>query len=409
MFPLSPAESRRGLPKGSGCWCWEPATTGSLSWSTPQQPGSASWGWPMNSDASVSWVRRTAANSTVVETRGLVYFLFMPGWILTWFNNDFWSIMKEHMKGIWALATFSVHEQHPVRCYCAPSGKKSVSFWQFCFLPFSRVWIPYSSLFQRARAICLMKKYPFLIGAVTGVMCEPECMLCNNVWMCLCGLQCARSGSKIFFFFWCPFVKTNHSSADNWVCCLCRQEREKGEHLMWTCHKDFTNSNFIWEWRTLFLATVLRAPVCSLILFDWPSFDPDKKGVREPPGGSLWVWRHFITLFFSLGNSKGVARKVHSKELLCWPKVLHATSPWWLTVKCLDIPMLIYTRFFPGQSGMLAFGDTSLKIHWFKTNIPLFYSSTVVMSRLCTLSIISLSFYPLGLNNVQYRLKRQTY
>lgn len=30
-----------------------------------------------------------------VETRRLVYCLFMPGWTLTWFNNDFWSIMKE--------------------------------------------------------------------------------------------------------------------------------------------------------------------------------------------------------------------------------------------------------------------------------------------------------------------------
>lgn len=72
-------------------------------------------------------------------------------------------------------------------------------------------------------------------------------------------------------------------------------------HLMWACHKDF-----IWAWRTLFLATVLRAPVCSLILFDRPSFDLDKKGMRESPGGSLWVWRHFKILFFSLGNSRGV-------------------------------------------------------------------------------------------------------
>lgn len=56
MFLLSPAESRRRLPKRSGCWCWEP---GSLSWSTSQQPGSARWGWPLNS---------------VTSTRGLAYF-----------------------------------------------------------------------------------------------------------------------------------------------------------------------------------------------------------------------------------------------------------------------------------------------------------------------------------------------
>lgn len=54
----------------------------------------------MNSDTSVIWARRTAANAKVAETRRLVCCLFMPGWILTWFNSDFWSIMKDHMKGL---------------------------------------------------------------------------------------------------------------------------------------------------------------------------------------------------------------------------------------------------------------------------------------------------------------------
>lgn len=50
LFPLSPAESRRGLPKGPSHWCWEPGSIiGPLSWATAQQPGSTGRGRPMNS------------------------------------------------------------------------------------------------------------------------------------------------------------------------------------------------------------------------------------------------------------------------------------------------------------------------------------------------------------------------
>lgn len=195
--------------------------------------------------------------------------------------------------------------------------------WQFLLFTFLRVCIPYSSLFQRARGLYLKKKYPFLIGAVTGVMCVCVC-LCNKVWMCLSAWECARSGIGSsctlvnflkFFFLLMPHCEDKysyinmfcHSPADDWVSCLCRQERER-KHLMWTCYEDFTHTNFNWKWRTFFLTIVLRAPVCSLILFDRPLFDLDKKGVREPPGGSLWVWRHFRILFALLGNSRGVAR-----------------------------------------------------------------------------------------------------
>lgn len=58
----------------------------------------------------------------------------------------------------------------------------------------------YSSLLRRQGGICLMKKYPFLIGAVTGVTCVPGCVL--NVRMCVCvcacAWECARSGSRSF-------------------------------------------------------------------------------------------------------------------------------------------------------------------------------------------------------------------
>lgn len=44
---------------------------------------------------SVSWVRRTATNATTVETRRLVYCLFMQGLTINWFSHDFWRIIKE--------------------------------------------------------------------------------------------------------------------------------------------------------------------------------------------------------------------------------------------------------------------------------------------------------------------------
>lgn len=50
--------------------------------------------------------------------------------------------------------------------------------------------------------------------------------------------------------------------------------------------------------------------LCSPILFDWPSFDLNKKGVREPPGGSLWVWRHFSVLLALGVNPRRVEREV---------------------------------------------------------------------------------------------------
>lgn len=70
----------------------------------------------------------------------------------------------------------------------------------------------------------------------------------------------------------------------------------KADHLIWTWHEDLYSFEFQQKMKN-FLATVLRAHACSPILFDWPTFDLDKKGVREPPGGFLWVWRHFGILF----------------------------------------------------------------------------------------------------------------
>lgn len=138
-----------------------------------------------------------------------------------------------------------------------------------------------------------------------------------------------------------------HSPADNWVSCLYRQEREM-KHLMWTCYKDFTHSNFNWKWRTFFLATVLRASVCSLILFDGPSFDLDKKGVREPPGGSLYVWRHFRILFALWATPEDLLDRCIQRDCCADPKCC-MQHLWWLTGA-----LLLHTRsFFPSRSGSL--------------------------------------------------------
>lgn len=43
-----------------------------------------------------------------------------------------------------------------------------------------RICLPHASLFQMASGIGLMKKYPFLIGEVTGVTGVPECMFVHK-------------------------------------------------------------------------------------------------------------------------------------------------------------------------------------------------------------------------------------
>lgn len=146
-----------------------------------------------------------------------------------------------------------------------------------------------------------------------------------------------------------------HSPADDWVCCLCRQEWERQN--TWCEHATRTHANFNLKWRTFCLATVLRAPVCSLILFDWPSFDLDKKGVMGPPGGSLWVWRHFRILF---------ALWATPEELLDTVGAFKGTAVLTQSVAC-NISLVTVWRnatshryFFPGRSGVLVVLGTNV-------------------------------------------------
>lgn len=106
---------------------------------------------------------------------------------------------------------------------------------------------------------------------------------------------------------------------------------------------------------------MLRAPVCSLILFDWPTFDLDKKGMREPPGGSLWVWRHFKHFLCSLGNSRGVATysRCIQRDCRADPKcyMQHPLGDW--------LAQCYFTQIFLSRLKWF-WGHKSLKVHWYK-------------------------------------------
>lgn len=62
--------------------------------------------------------------------------------------------------------------------------------------------------------------------------------------------------------------------------------------------------------------------------------------------------------FRSLGNSRRVARQRRWKGLLCWPKVLHATSSWWL----ISTSLLYIDLSLQAEVGCLC----PLQMHWFQ-------------------------------------------
>lgn len=158
------------------------------------------------------------------------------------------------------------------QCFTGLEWKHSVQWYDnFCFL---RVCILYTSLFQRTRGICLMKKYPFRIGAVTGVMCV-FLDVCNTAYasecMGVCKWQQLLLYSLVILKPHCDEYKYSHtytfchSPADNWVCCYLK-DIGKAEDLMWTCHKDLTHSNFNWK---TFLPQCWEL-LCALLFFLTP-------------------------------------------------------------------------------------------------------------------------------------------
>lgn len=126
--------------------------------------------------------------------------------------------------------------------------------------------------------------YEIMCGCVCG------CVRVWKEWLWL--LSCSLVNSlEVIIFFLMPHCEDKHSynyisffhfPADNWVCCLCQQAGERWstwcERATSTLHAQISSESKI----TFFLATVLRAPLCSVILFDWPSFDLDKKAWGSP-------------------------------------------------------------------------------------------------------------------------------
>ena len=337
LFPLFPAESRRGLPKGSACRRWEPGSTvGFLSWTTPQQPGPARRGWPMNSDAyPVSWAgRRTAAKATAVETRGLVYCLSMPGWALTWLNNHFWSITEEpegSNEGIMsciykndfapvfreprkgrgrASAPFSVHIWQPVGLqWKEKHSVETQCYDDFCFLPFWE-FVRYNLLsfdgqggFARWRNIhsysgrSLELRVPECVFMQSCVDVYECTSVCTELWWLL-----SYSGqfSWLYLFFLMPHCEaqlhTYTLSFPCWRLSLLFMSRRSG--------KGRTLDVNMPRGVELLLKELSFSPrLCSPILFDWPSF---WSGQRRREGAP---WRFSVgmtslqnTFFCTLGK-----------------------------------------------------------------------------------------------------------
>ena len=139
MFPVSPAESRRGLPQGSDCWRWKPGySVGPLSWTTSQQPYPARWRRLLNcmslrSGGQQLFLQLWWQHLSAVYARMDPY--LVQSWIVedyegTWFMKELWlqirklcgSFLKSHSEGgDMTFITFIRHEQHPAGCYWAQS------------------------------------------------------------------------------------------------------------------------------------------------------------------------------------------------------------------------------------------------------------------------------------------------
>lgn len=287
-------------------------------------------------------------------------------------NYDKWlcSFLESHLKGgDLALITFSVHEQHPVGCHWTHSYKilrGHLLLWQFLLFTFFESLY---SLFERARGICLM--IPFLNGEVTGVTCVPECMfmkLCVDVfvrmrvwteWLWLLLYSLLNFLEELFCFLM-PHCEDKHSytftfyfhfPADNWVCRLCQQEEERQNvpQVLYSLkfHLQVKELSFLppcWEHLFALLFCLTGLPLIRT------------KRHEEAPWRLSVGMTSLQNTFYSLGNSRGVARYA-LKGLLCWPKVLHATS--------------LHTSFFlslQANLGCLWFLGTGVPktAHWFK-------------------------------------------
>lgn len=135
------------------------------------------------------------------------------------------------------------------------------------------------------------------------------------------------------------------------------------------CHKYFTRSNFHLQVKELsFLPPCWEHLFALLFCLTGLPLIRTKRHEEAP-------WRLSVGMtslqntFYSLGNSRGVARYA-LKGLLCWPKVLHATS--------------LHTSFFLYKPTWVAcdfWGQGSLKQRIGLNEYELFHRSTFVMLK----------------------------
>lgn len=224
--------------------------------------------------------------------------------------------------------------------------------------------VPDYFLFQRAIGICLEKKYPFLIGAVTGVSCVPEWMLmqqCVDVFQCVSvrkEWQWLLLYSLVIFFFLMPHFEDKysyintfcHSPADNWVCCLCQQEWERQN--TWCEHA--TRTRISTKSKKLSFLPQCWELLCALLFcLTGPHLIWTKK---------VWESPLEVLCGYDVTSKILCALWATPEELLHTVGAFKGTAVLTQSVTC-NIPLVIdwhnatlHRSFFPGWSG---FGDTS--------------------------------------------------
>ncbi len=138
---------------------------------------------------------------------------------------------------------------------------------------------------------------------------------------------------------------------------------EKAEHLMWTCHTDFTHSDFNWRRRT-FLPQFWELLRALLFPLTGPCLIWTKKAWWSPLEVLCGydVTSEYILLFGQLQRSLLYTGGVFKGTAVLTQSVACNIS---LVIDCHIVTL--HRFFFPGQNGVLViWGHMSLKVHWFK-------------------------------------------
>lgn len=118
-----------------------------------------------------------------------------------------------------------------------------------------------------------------------------------------------------------------HSPADNWFAVYV-DKNGKGRTLDVNMPQGLYSLEFYLKVKNFLSCHSAESPLALLFRLTGPRLIWTKK-VRGPPGGSLWVWRHFSILFALWATPEQLLDGRIQRD--CWPQVLQATAPWWLT------------------------------------------------------------------------------